>query len=84
MQADIFEKEVIVCKVKGAGLSRRVYYGGHRRRSFADAEEAADKLVEFDDRSILQVRRQRGNTEPHTVCSKKIYAANKELFEIEY
>ena len=45
MQADIFEKEVIVCKVKEQACLGACIMAGIGEGVFADAEKAADKLV---------------------------------------
>lgn len=84
MQADIFEKEVIVCKVKEQACLGACIMAGIGEGVFADAEEAADKLVEFDDRVYTPSPETARKYRAAYSVFKKIYAANKELFEIEY
>ena len=84
MQADIFQKEVVVSKVKEQACLGACIVAGIGTGIFKDAEEAAERLVKFDDRVYTPAKDAADKYVGAYEVFKKLYHANKELFKIEY
>lgn len=80
MQADIFGKEVVVCRVKEQACLGACIIAGLGAGVFQSVEEAADRLVSFEERVYVpDETAHRQYTEAYGLF-QELYCANKALF----
>lgn len=80
IQADIFGKEVVVCKVKEQACLGACIIAGLGRGIFSSAAEAAERLVSFEERVYAPDTAAHRRYDDAYETFQKLYDANKELF----
>jgi len=79
IQADIFDKEVQVCKVKEQACLGACILGGVGAGYFKSIEDACSRFVEFEEKVYKPIRKNVEIYQEHYTTFKMLYEKTKEF-----